>query len=49
MGGEIPAPVKVLCPSLGEFQDRDAGVGRLVSRGRGNGIWVFWRGNEETK
>ena len=41
MGGEALDPVKVLCPSVGECQDREAGVGGLVSRGRGNGIWGF--------
>jgi hypothetical protein len=39
--------VKAQCPSVGEFQDREAGVGRLVSRGRGDGIGGFWRGNQE--
>jgi hypothetical protein len=31
--------VKVLCPSVGECQGQEAGVGGLVSRGRGKGIW----------
>jgi hypothetical protein len=39
--------VKAQCPSVGECQDREAGVGGLVSRGRGNGIGGFQRGNEE--
>jgi hypothetical protein len=34
MGGEALGPVKVLCPSVGEYQDREAGVGRLVSNGK---------------
>jgi hypothetical protein len=42
MGGEALGPVKALCPSVGEYQGQKAGVGRLVSRGRG-----FWRGNQE--
>jgi hypothetical protein len=31
------ALVKALCPSIGEYQDREEGVGVLVSRGRGDG------------
>ena len=27
MGGEALGPVKVLCPSIGECQDQEAGVG----------------------
>jgi hypothetical protein len=34
-------PVKVLCPSIGECQGQEAGVGRLVSRGRGERIGDF--------
>jgi hypothetical protein len=37
MGGEALGPVKVLCPSVGECQDQEAGVGGLISRGRGKG------------
>ena len=49
MGGEALGPVKVLCPSIGECQGQEAGVGALGSRGRGRvkGIRGFWRGNEE--
>jgi hypothetical protein len=47
MGGEALGAMKVLCPSVGECQDRETGVGRLISRGRGNGIGVFQRGNQE--
>jgi hypothetical protein len=47
MGGEALGPVKALCPSVGEFQDRETGVGGLVSRGRGDEIEGFQRGNEE--
>jgi hypothetical protein len=39
MGGEALGPVKVLCPSVGECQGQEVGVGGLVSRGRGKGIW----------
>jgi hypothetical protein len=37
MGGEAHGPVKVLCPSIGECQGQEEGVGGLVSRGRGEG------------
>jgi hypothetical protein len=30
--------MKALCPSVGEFQSQEAGVGGLVSRGRGEGV-----------
>jgi hypothetical protein len=39
MGGEDLGPVKVLCPSIGECQGQEAGVGGLGSRGRGEGIF----------
>ena len=35
MGREALSPVKVLCPSIGECHGQEAGVGTLVSRGRG--------------
>jgi hypothetical protein len=41
MGGEALGPVKVLCPSIGDYQSQEAGVGGLVSRGRGEGIGGF--------
>jgi hypothetical protein len=47
MGGEANGPEKVWCPSVKECQDREAGVGRLVSRGRGDGIGGFQRGKHE--
>ena len=47
MGGEALGPVKVLCPSIGECQGQKAGVGGLVSWGRGERIGGFWRGNQE--
>jgi hypothetical protein len=34
MRGEAIGLVKAHCPSVGECQDREAGVGELVSRGR---------------
>ena len=48
MGGEALGPVKTLCPSVGECQGQEAGVGGLVSRGRGEeSIGGFQRGNQE--
>ena len=47
MGGETLGPVKAPCPSVGEYQDREGGVGGLVSRGREDGIVGFQRGNQE--
>ena len=38
MGGEALGPVKAQCPSVREYQDREAGVGGLVSRGKGDEI-----------
>jgi hypothetical protein len=38
MGGEALGPVKVLCPSIGECQGWEAGVGGLVSNGRQVGM-----------
>ena len=38
MGGETLGPVKARCPSVGEYQDREVGVSRLMSRGGGNGV-----------
>jgi hypothetical protein len=48
MGGEVLGPVKAQCPSVGECQGGEVGVGVWVknnphrSRGRGNGIRGFW-------
>jgi hypothetical protein len=49
MKGEALGSVKVLCPSVGECQGQEMGVGRLLSRGRGEMIrgGVFQRGNQE--
>jgi hypothetical protein len=46
MGGEALGPMKAQCPSVGECQDRKAGVSGLVSRGRVDVIVAFWRGNK---
>jgi hypothetical protein len=47
VGGEVFAPVKAQCPSAGKCQDREVGMGGLVSRGIGDGIGSFCRGNVE--
>jgi hypothetical protein len=47
MGGEALGPVKALCPSVGECQGQEVGVGGLVCRGRVRGIRGFQRGNQE--
>ena len=44
MGGEALGPMKAGCTSVGECQGREAGVSRLVSRGRGKGIGDFSEG-----
>ena len=41
MGGDALGPVKVLCPSIGECQGQEAGVGGLGSRGSREGLGVF--------
>jgi hypothetical protein len=47
MRGEVFGLVKVLCPSVGECQNREAGVGGLVRSGRGS--VVVRRGNEKRR
>ena len=47
MGREALSSVKVLSPSVGECQGQESGVRGLVSRGSGEGIGGFWRGNQE--
>jgi hypothetical protein len=49
MGGEALGPVKALCPSVGECQEQEVGVGRLVSKGRGKVIGGFGGGGEIRK
>ena len=41
IGGEALGSVKVLCPSIGEYQGQEAGVCVLLSRGRQEGIGAF--------
>jgi hypothetical protein len=38
MGKEALGPVKAQCPSVGECQGQEAGVGGLMSRGGGRGF-----------
>jgi hypothetical protein len=45
MGGEALGLVKILCPCIGEGQSQEVGVGVLGSRGMGEGIENFQRGN----
>jgi hypothetical protein len=47
MGGEALGPGRAQCPSVGECQDREVRVGRLLSRVRGNGIGGFWGGTRK--
>ena len=48
MGGGTLGPVKAQCPSIGECQDREAGVSGLVSSGGwGDGIGGLRRRNQE--
>jgi hypothetical protein len=44
MGGEALRLGKIICPSIGECQGQEAGVGRLGSRER-ESIRDFQRGN----
>jgi hypothetical protein len=37
MGGPLLGPEKALCPNVEECQNREVGVGGLVSRGMGEG------------
>jgi hypothetical protein len=45
MGGEALGLAKIICPSTGECQGQEVGLGELGSRKRGEGIGDFWRGN----
>jgi hypothetical protein len=39
MGRKALGHEKALCPSIGECKGQKVGVGRLVSRGGGEGFW----------
>jgi hypothetical protein len=45
MGGEALGLAKILCPSIGECQGQEAGVGEFRSREMEEGIGDFQRGN----
>jgi hypothetical protein len=45
MGEEALGLAKILCPRIGECQGQETGVGGLVSRGSGEDIGDFQRGN----
>ena len=47
MGGEALGPVKAQCSSVGEYKDREVGLGGLVIREKGDGIGSFPKGNQE--
>jgi hypothetical protein len=47
MEGDTLGPVRALCLSVGEYQGQEVGVGGLVSRGRGERIGGFRRGNQK--
>ena len=47
MGREALGPDKAWCLMVGVCQDREVGVGGFVSRGRGDGIVGFQRGNKK--
>ena len=47
MGGKALGLVKGQYPSVGECQDREVGVGGLVSKGMGKGIGGFSEGKWE--
>ena len=55
MGGEALGPVKVLCPSAGDCQGGEAGVGEWVGehphrrRGKWDGIGGFVGGRKHGK
>ena len=46
MRDEALEPVNALCPSVGEYQDREAGVGGLVSRRKGEWDRGFLEGKQ---
>ena len=41
MEGEAPSLEKIICPSIGECQGHEVGVGGLRSRGKGRGQGTF--------
>jgi hypothetical protein len=49
VGGEVLCPLKALYPSIWECQNREVGIGGLVSRGRKDRRGGFQRGNVESR
>ena len=47
-GGKALGLEKALCSSIGECQDRKAGVVGLVSKGREDGLGGFWKPGKGT-
>jgi hypothetical protein len=47
MEGDALGSVKVLCPSIEEYQGQEVGMGGLGSRGRSEGMGDFKKGNWE--
>jgi hypothetical protein len=47
MGEEALGAVKAQLSSVGECQDHEEAVNEWVSRGKGEGIWCFHRGNQD--
>jgi hypothetical protein len=45
MGEEVLDLAKIICPTIGECQGQEAGVGGLGNRGKREGIGDFWREN----
>jgi hypothetical protein len=45
IGGEVLRLEKILCPSIGEYQGQELGVGGLGRKGEGGGYRDFWIGN----
>jgi hypothetical protein len=45
MGGEALGLAKILCPRTEECQGQEVEMGRLGSRGRGEDLGDFGRGN----
>jgi hypothetical protein len=51
VGGEALSSMKALCPSVGECQGQEGGVGKLLIRGReeGTGGGCFLEGKPEKR
>ena len=47
--GVAPGPGKAQCSSVGEYQDREVGIGRLGNRGREEDLWDFRGGGMQER